>query len=234
MKTKFAGFTRIELMALVGVIALVMALALPLVGGTSTSAARVSCFNNLRQVGTAVLLFSNNHEDRPPWLTSVTNGGTQIFSGKNAAAWTELIVLSNDLATPRLLACPSDTESQVASHWGSTAGGLANSGLRANAVSYFLSFHGQTELGRSVVSGDRDFSPTALPPYACSRGVANTARLQSGDPQIAWTNEVHLGAGHLLFMDGTVEFVNSDRLRRVIAGEETQNDSSSIHYVNTR
>lgn len=234
MKAKPAGFTRIELMALVAAIALGIVFALPLVAGTSNSAARISCFNNLRQLGTAVLLFSNNHEDRPPWLTSVTNGGTQVFPGKNAMAWTELIVLSNELATPRVLACPSDAKSQVASHWGGTAGGLANSGLRANAVSYFLSFHGQTELARSVVSGDRDFSPSAYPPNACSRGATNTARLQQGDPLIAWTNEVHVGAGHLLFMDGTVEYMNSTRLRATIAGGETQNDSSSIHYVNTR
>ncbi|HTD87243.1 MAG TPA: hypothetical protein VK850_11760, partial [Candidatus Binatia bacterium] len=78
MKAKPAGFTRIELMALVAALTLVVALALPLVASTSTSAARLSCFNNLRQLGTAVLLFSNNHEDRPPWLTSVTNGGTLI------------------------------------------------------------------------------------------------------------------------------------------------------------
>jgi hypothetical protein len=235
MKSNSSGFTRIELAALVVALAFVAVLALPLLAGTSTASARVACFNNLRQIGNAVLLFSNNHGDQPPWLTPVEQGGTfPLPSGKNATAWTEFIALTNELSSPAVLACPTDQESQVAWHWGNTAGGFINSGLRANAVSYFLSFHGQMELGRSVVTGDRDFRPTAPSPNSCSRGAINTARLTSGDPQIEWTNAVHVGAGHLLFMDGTVEYMNSARLRAVIVGPETQNDSASIHYVNAR
>jgi hypothetical protein len=236
MKAKPAGFTRIELMALVAAIALMIALALPLVASTSTSAARLSCFNNLRQLGTAVLLFSNNHNERPPWLTPVAEGGTYpaAAASKYAAPWTELIVLSNDLASPRVLACPSDSSSQVASHWGGTSGGLANSGMRANAVSYFLSFHGQIEQGHTLVSGDRDFTPSQFPPSACSRRVLNTATLIQGDTNIRWTNAVHRNSGHLLFMDGTVEYVDSAGFRASAIIGEPQDNQLSTHFVNSR
>lgn len=234
MKSKPAGFTRIELMALTAAVSVLVALALPLVASTSTSAARISCFNNLRQLGTAELLFSNNHNERPPWLTPVEEGGTLPATSKYAAPWTEMIVLSNDLASPRVLACPSDSSSQVASHWGGTAGGLANSGLRANAVSYFLSFHGQIEQGHTLVSGDRDFTPSAYPPLACSRRVLNTAMLRQGDPSIGWTNAVHRNSGHLLFMDGTVEYVDSAGFRASAIAGEPQDNQVNTHFVNTR
>jgi hypothetical protein len=236
MKSSSAAFTRVELAAVLAALALVSAFALPLFAGTRAESGRVGCFNNLRRLGGAISMWSNNHDDVLPWLTPASQGGTRPDSGSKAAsAWTEFIVLTNELSTPYLLACPSDAATKVASHWGNTANGLANSGFRGNAVSYFLSFHGQTELGRSVITGDRDFRPSSPPPLGCSRGVINTASISTfGGQLVEWTNEVHVASGHLLFVDGSVDYVNNSRLRNILIGPEVQNDSASIHFISAR
>jgi prepilin-type processing-associated H-X9-DG protein len=230
-----AAFTRLELAVTLAAFSFLCLLAVPLLAGTRTDSQRAGCFNNLRRIGSAINRWSNNHNDVVPWETFVSQGGTRPDSGfKTAAAWTEFIVLTNDLASPSVFACPSDGATKVASHWGNTANGLANTGFRGNALSYFLNFHAETELGRSVITGDRDFHPSSPGPVGCARGANNAASVSRGDFSVQWTNANHVASGNVLFADGAVEYCSDSRLRAVLTGTEVQNDSSSIHFINAR
>ena len=236
MRRTSQAFTRIELVAVLAALALLGLVALPLLAATRADSERAGCFNNLRQLGRGVLLWGNDHDDRPPWRTFVSQGGTQPDTGLKAAlVWTELITLSNQLITPRVLACPSDPGVKIASSWGGAAGGLASTGFRNNAISYFVSYHSLPHLPRSVVTGDRDFTPSSFSTVSCSYGPNNASAVQSfGGFPTGWTNALHSSAGHLLFMDGSVSFVNSARLANILVGTEAQNDNASIHFVNPR
>lgn len=232
------GFTRLELAAVLAGCALLAAAILPLLGATRSESSRADCFAHLRRLGHAAQLWGNDHDDRFPWITSISEGGTRPDSGiKAGAAWAEFITLSNELVSPVFLTCPSDRAPKVASHWGSGPGGFANSAFRGNALSYFLSYHGQPLLPRSVISGDRDFRPNTPGPVGCSRGSINNAAgigVNQGGSLVEWTNSVHASAGHLLFTDGSVEYVNSAKLRSVLLSPEVQNDAGSIHFINAR
>src|SRR4030095_13113051 len=97
---------------------------------------------NLRQIGIAVRQWSGDHFEDPPWLTSVSFGGTRPDSGtKGTGAWAEYLSLSNEMVTPRILVCPSDGLAKIASNWGSGPNGLVNPGFRQQAVSYLLGLH---------------------------------------------------------------------------------------------
>jgi hypothetical protein len=50
---------------------------------------------------------------------------------------------------------------------------------------------------------------------------------------VVWTNLVHVGAGHLLFTDGSVEYVASAGLQRLFVGPDAS-DNGSIHIVNAK
>jgi competence protein ComGC len=229
------AFTRVELLAVVAALLFVISLAVPLIGHTRADVDRAGCASNLRALGHAAHLWGNDHNDLFPWITFVDEGGTKPRNfGKTAAAWVEFSTLSNHLASPRALACPRDLATRSAAHWGNTTDGFVNSGQRANALSYFLNFHGWGELPRSVIAGDRDLRPGSPGPLGCSRSFAvNTVGTTAQVPTV-WTNEVHVGAGHLLFVDGSVEYVNSIRLSRVLGGPDTQDDAQRSHLINAR
>jgi prepilin-type N-terminal cleavage/methylation domain-containing protein/prepilin-type processing-associated H-X9-DG protein len=67
MKTKKAGFTLIELLVVITVIALLMAILMPVLSKAREFAKRVVCSNQLRQIGLAVPVYASDFEGSMPW-----------------------------------------------------------------------------------------------------------------------------------------------------------------------
>ncbi|MCI0744810.1 MAG: type II secretion system GspH family protein [Verrucomicrobia subdivision 3 bacterium] len=57
------AFTLIELLVLIAVIAMLAAILLPVLSRVKDTAARVQCLNNVKQIGHAVFLYTEDHED---------------------------------------------------------------------------------------------------------------------------------------------------------------------------
>ena len=77
MHSRPQAFTRIELLAVCAALAVLGALALPLLAATRADSDRAGCFNNLRLLGRAVTLWGESHDGLPPWITLVSRGGTK-------------------------------------------------------------------------------------------------------------------------------------------------------------
>lgn len=62
------AFTLIELLASIAVIAILVAILIPIIGSVRASASSTKCVSNLRLIGAALHSYANDNDDRfPPW-----------------------------------------------------------------------------------------------------------------------------------------------------------------------
>ncbi|MDI9403556.1 MAG: type II secretion system protein [Limnohabitans sp.] len=108
------GFTLLELLVVIGIVAVLTGLLMPTLRSARNAAERLSCANNLRQVGCALTEYLNDSNDCLPTLSATSNLQT--------AQWGEGMCLTNPtgsrleglgklvsglyITDPRLLYCP--------------------------------------------------------------------------------------------------------------------------------
>lgn len=242
------AFTRLELvvvLACLGVLTLVM---WPAMAGQRERSLRVLCGDNLRLIGQAYAQWGAEHGGRVPSRTVWWEGGTAPYSmtapwGASAPswfgtrlytnAWFQFLSLSNELRSPRILACPSDVEKSPAANWsGEHEGSLMNANHRGHAVSYLVSVDVLPSMPLALLSGDRNLRSSRII-NACSSGIGNVSSLDLNPPadRFGITNGLHVGQGNLLFTDGRVEELSSDQFYRRILEVYSFQPLGGVHYI---
>lgn len=68
MRTTRPGFTLIELLVVIAIIAILAAIIFPVLSAAKSSAKRISCLSNLRQIGLANEMYVTDYDDKMPWV----------------------------------------------------------------------------------------------------------------------------------------------------------------------
>src|SRR5206468_10868184 len=102
------AFTRVELLVVLAVLALLSLVVVPALASNRPRSQRVICANNLRQIGTAMQLWGNDHNELLPQEVAVAEGGTRMHP-LAPNVWLHFAWLSNELGSPKVLFCPADT-----------------------------------------------------------------------------------------------------------------------------
>lgn len=227
MKTRpeLLAFTLVECLAVVAALGLLACVALPVLAGTRSDQQRTLCVNNLRQIGQAWGGWKNEHGDRTPaWVPQADGGMSGHPLRQNP--WAHYSLLSNHLATPRILACPADPIVKPASTWSNEPGRgfVGPGGLFDNALSFTVGLHALPEYSTELLGSDHYWArqPNIT---GCTTGV-EAATLITNDWTLGWRSDAgHDGLGNLLLNDGQVRTTTSDGLRAYMDRAEKYNSA---------
>jgi prepilin-type processing-associated H-X9-DG protein/prepilin-type N-terminal cleavage/methylation domain-containing protein len=102
-RTKESGFTLVELLVVIGIIALLIAILMPTLGTAREQANKTKCLANLRSLGQAMYLYAQAFRDKLP-NSNLDNTWDATLGGR------ALCELAENYASPRVFHCPSDKD----------------------------------------------------------------------------------------------------------------------------
>jgi prepilin-type N-terminal cleavage/methylation domain-containing protein len=85
------AFTLIELLVVIAIIAILAAILFPVFAQARESARRATCLSNLKQLGTAVMLYVQDHDETYPWGIGLGTVGT-VNKDRNPSEVTTMLV----------------------------------------------------------------------------------------------------------------------------------------------
>jgi len=199
------AFTIIELVAIVALLVALFVLVFVSEPRSRRQVRERECVNNLKQVGLAFRQWSSGGGDKYPIQTPTSIGGSQE-SATNGAIYFTFVVMSNELNTPKILICPSDTRRPATDF----SPAFTNSNL-----SYFVGVTADEALPTMMLSGDRNLTNGPL--------SANRLLLLTTNSAPGWDQQIHKLRGNVTLSDGSVQVTSTPLLRRLVTNSEADN-----------
>jgi len=180
-------------------------------------------------------MFSNDHGDKFPWITRKLDGGTanDTSLAKEGSNPQNFRAISNELVSPKVLACNSDGTTVKISDWGVFAlpSAAANS-AGMDSVSYYLGMDADEGKPSTVLSGDRNLM---TPNGTGTVGGSPTKIWNDAAPynniNPTWDQTIHVKAGNIGLGDGSAQQVtDSTAKRQIIAALQAGSTQQEMQF----
>jgi prepilin-type N-terminal cleavage/methylation domain-containing protein len=228
------AFTLIELLVVIAIIAILAALLLPALAAAKRKAQRINCISNLKQVGIAFRLWEGDNGDKYPMAVSTTYNGAKekVYSASSTpgAAYgltNVFVVMSNELSTPKILVCPSDSTRNYTTNF-------ANLVDNKNNMSYFVCGDAAETYPQMILDGDRNIGIVTIQnsPATTTNSLTTPANFQWTGLWWAWTAvDMHLRVGNIGMADGSAQQTTVAGLQTALYSA-TNGASTTTPYYN--
>jgi prepilin-type processing-associated H-X9-DG protein len=194
----YRAFTLVEFLIALGTAIILIALFLPAIASRPTRAPRINCASNLKQVGLAFCVWANDHDDKFPMAVSITKSGSMEYI-ETGEVYRHFQVMSNEVISPKILACSADRERKRATNLVS---------FNNRNLSYFVGVEADESNPDMILSGDRNITGGAS-----AKGHLLIFRTNSS---AGWSKALHNTQGNVALADGSVQQVNIAALQKQI------------------
>jgi prepilin-type N-terminal cleavage/methylation domain-containing protein/prepilin-type processing-associated H-X9-DG protein len=206
-RTRTVGFTLVELLVVIGIIALLVAMLLPALRKARESANRAACLSNLRQVHFAFQLYGMGNTGRVPLghRSPSKQFNSMVYSTAAGGQWVLFGLLDRGgfLDNPRVLFCPAEVNPKfdfntVENPWppaGSTPTQNVQAGYAARP---------QREIADDLANPPAYLAPFVMPRLTDFRNSAILADLTASRTRVITR---HRDGVNVLYGDGSAHWV---------------------------